>query len=52
MEKKYCDECGKEIKHDWKSFYGSRWTLWGLIPYGTSGDLCSIKCLKKFVEKL
>lgn len=52
MEKKYCDECGKEIKEYGSSLYGSTWKLWGIISSRTEGDFCSLECLKKFVEKL
>ena len=52
MDKKYCDECEKEIKEFGTTIYGSKWRLWGLISNKKEGDFCSIKCLKKFVERL
>lgn len=50
--KKYCDECGKEIKEFGTSFYGSKWKLYGVFSFSADGDFCSIKCLKKYLEKI
>jgi len=53
MKKEICDECGKEIEeHYGARIFGQRWHLWGIIGRDIDGDFCSLKCLKKFVEKL
>lgn len=51
-EKKFCDECGKEIKKFGKTLYGSSWKIFGFISSSFNGDFCSVKCLKKTIEKL
>ena len=51
MQKKICDECGKEIEEE------SSWYLFGYLEAPLTfeiieKDFCSLECLHKFVEKL
>lgn len=51
MDKKFCDECGKEIHRHWVSIeYLQKEMDYGVTVKGRGGDFCSENCTIKFLK--